>query len=54
MLSEGTIFGDHGCHHDLPLAFRENQEEKKFPSLGDDITTLFSRDQRNGNVRGYL
>ena len=54
MLLGGTPTGDHGCGYDLPLTFRVNQKENKFPSLGDDLVALLRRDKKDGGRQGYL
>jgi len=53
-LRGGTLLGGHGCGDDLPFTLGANQTENEFPSLGDELATFLSSDQRGGGRWGYL
>jgi len=54
LLLVGTLPGGNGCGYDLPLTLTSNQKERKFPNMGDDLTALLNRDQRDGYRWDYL
>jgi len=54
LLHGGTLHGGHGCGNDLPLTLGANQTENEFCSLGDELATFLSSDQRDGDKWGYL